>query len=51
MSYILNSDKIRNLTNWSEKISLENGIKETIDWVNSNWSIINRMTHEYLHKI
>ena len=51
LSYILNSDKIRNVTNWSEKISLENGIKETINWVNTHWAIINKMPHEYIHKV
>ena len=33
LSYILNSDKIRNVTGWSEKIALEDGIKETIKWI------------------
>ncbi|MFH1453827.1 MAG: GDP-mannose 4,6-dehydratase [Armatimonadota bacterium] len=31
----LSSDKIRKLMNWSPKYSLDNGLKETIDWYRS----------------
>ena len=51
LSYILNSNKIRNVVNWSEEISLEDGIKETIKWINSHWNIIKKMSHEYVHKL
>ncbi len=49
--YKLNSQKIRNLTDWSEQISLKNGINETIEWINFNWKIIKKMPLEYIHKI
>ena len=49
--YKLNSKKIRDLNNWSEQISLKDGINETIEWVNFNWEIIKKMPLEYLHKV
>ena len=49
--YSLNSDKIRSETAWSEKISFEEGINETIKWISDNWEIISKMPHEYIHSI
>ena len=50
-AYLLNSNKIRNICGWSEKISLDEGIKETIQWININWKAISNMPMEYIHKI
>ena len=50
-SYILNSNKIRKNFDWSEKISLNEGIKETIDWIEFNWKTIAKMGNSYIHKI
>jgi len=36
LRYSLNSSKIRNEYNWSQKTSLEIGLKKTIDWYTSN---------------
>ena len=48
---LFNSDKIRNETSWSEKISFEEGINDTIKWISDNWEIISHMPHEYIHNI
>lgn len=48
-SYKLNSEKIRKL-NWKDNISLENGIVDTINWVNTNFKIINKLSLKYRHK-
>jgi dTDP-glucose 4,6-dehydratase len=48
--YNLDSNKIRKSINWSENYMLEHGIRETISWVESNWSKIIRMPHNYVHK-
>ena len=50
-AFILNSDKLRQKTNWKEKMSLEKGIKGTIKWIEDNWSTIIKMPREYIHKI
>ena len=49
-TYNLNTNKIRKKFKWSEKIKLEIGIKKTISWINTNWSQINNMPHQYIHK-
>lgn len=48
--YNLDSNKIRKSINWSENYKLEDGIRETISWVESNWSKIIKMSHNYEHK-
>ncbi len=50
LAYILNSNKIRKIANWSDNISLENGIQDTIEWVNNNWQAIHIMSVDYQHK-
>ena len=48
--YFLNSSKIEKKYNWKDQTSLENGIKATIDWVNNNLHIINKLNLSYKHK-
>ena len=35
---------------WKDKTSLENGLKETVDWIKSNSKIINTLKLNYKHK-
>jgi dTDP-glucose 4,6-dehydratase len=49
--YSLDSSKLRNELNWCDKISLEEGIIETINWINDNWITISKLPHDYIHKI
>ncbi len=49
-SYMLDSNKIRNELNWSEKINLNDGIIQTIDWVSSNIKTLKQLPHNYIHK-
>jgi dTDP-glucose 4,6-dehydratase len=49
-SYKLDSDKIRKELGWHDKINLEKGIISTIDWVDSNIKILQKLPHEYIHK-
>lgn len=48
--YFLNSSKIEKKYNWKDQTSLENGIKATINWVNNNLHIINKLNLSYKHK-
>jgi dTDP-glucose 4,6-dehydratase len=48
--YSLNSDKIRTQLGWITKVSLENGIQEMITWIDDNWSEIQNMPLQYIHK-
>ena len=49
-AYFLDSNKIRETLGWEENISLEQGIEETIDWVNSNMQLLEQETDYYIHK-
>lgn len=48
-SYKLDSTKLRDL-GWKDKISLEEGIDKTINWVDQNIEIIKKLPSNYLHK-
>ena len=50
LKYTLNSNKIRNLYAWSEKTELNDGIKETINWVKKNINYFKKTPLEYKHK-
>lgn len=49
-AYILDSTKAQNKFNWQPQIKLEEGIEETIKWINDNWNIIKNEPLEYEHK-
>lgn len=48
--YKLNSQKMRNNLGWKEKISLENGILDTISWVKKHKNTIKNLNLNYIHK-
>ncbi len=48
--YSISSSKLRQELNWSPKITLQTGIEEMINWIDSNWSEISKMPLEYIHK-
>lgn len=49
-AYSLDSEKIRKELGWSEKISLEEGLLQCIDWAKTNQEIIEKSTLNYEHK-
>jgi len=49
-AYLLNSDKLRKELGWTDRIKLEDGIHETIDWVNDNFEELKKQPSEYVHK-
>jgi len=50
-AYLLDSAKAKDEFGWKPKISLEDGIEETIDWVNTNFENLSNQAMEYIHKI
>jgi dTDP-glucose 4,6-dehydratase len=46
----LNSDKLRKELDWADRIKLEDGIDETIRWVDENFEELKKQTVEYIHK-
>ena len=49
-SYLLDSSKLRNIHGWSDKISLNLGLTQTIDWVEKNISTLEKLPWSYIHK-
>ncbi len=49
-AYLLNSDKLRKELGWVDRIKLEDGIHQTIDWVNNNFEELKKQPSEYVHK-
>ena len=50
LKYILNSSKIRKKYFWSEKVTLEEGIINTINWVKENINYLKKSSLNYIHK-
>ncbi len=49
-AYILNSDKIRKTLSWEDKITMEQGLEETISWVRDNLEELKKQPFDYIHK-
>ena len=50
-SYLLDSSSLRSKFNWEDKISLEEGLKMTMNWVRSNINKFQEMSWVYNHKV
>jgi dTDP-glucose 4,6-dehydratase len=49
-AYLLDSAKIRRELAWADTVSLDEGLKETLAWVDSNLSILKTLPADYIHK-
>tara|TARA_B110000438_G_scaffold266729_1_gene281018 strand:- start:2055 stop:3065 length:1011 start_codon:yes stop_codon:yes gene_type:complete len=49
-AYLLDSSKARENLAWKDKISLEDGIDQTIKWVEDNIDTLKQEPNEYIHK-
>jgi len=49
-AYLLDSTKAKTTLCWEDKISLEQGIDETIAWAKSNLETIKKQPANYAHK-
>lgn len=48
-AYLLDSSKIRRELGWADKVTLETGIDQVINWVMENWTKIKEMNLNYIH--
>ena len=48
-AYLLDSGKIRRELGWADKVTLEKGIDQVINWVMENWIKIKDMNVNYIH--
>ena len=49
-NYLLDSEKIRSIFNWEDKVNLDEGITKTLNWVKSNLVALKELPWEYQHK-
>jgi dTDP-glucose 4,6-dehydratase len=49
-AYMLDSTKLRNEYGWEDRISLDEGLDETIDWVKTNLDELLQQPMNYIHK-
>tara|TARA_B100000989_G_C19528998_1_gene468568 strand:+ start:806 stop:1795 length:990 start_codon:yes stop_codon:yes gene_type:complete len=49
-SYMLKSQKLRKSFNWKEKITIDEGISKTIDWIKKNFNYMKNQNLYYKHK-
>jgi dTDP-glucose 4,6-dehydratase len=49
-AYWLNSQKLRKTLGWTDKISLEEGIQQTVAWARDNLEILAKQPQNYIHK-
>ena len=49
-AYLLDSGKVRVELGWSDKISLETGLKETLAWIDTHLNTLKTLPTDYIHK-
>lgn len=49
-AYLLDSSKAKRILGWKDRISLEQGIEETIAWLRDNLDILKEQPFDYIHK-
>ena len=48
--YLLDSTAIREIHGWSDRIKLEQGLKETLTWIDKNLATLRELPWTYTHK-
>lgn len=49
-AYLLESSKIRSDLSWSDQVPFENGLQETLAWVDTHLDILKELPADYIHK-
>ena len=49
-SYLLDSGKVRSELGWSDRVSLDDGLRETLAWVDANLDVLKTLPRDYVHK-
>ena len=49
-AYVIDSTKARRELHWKSEITLEQGINDVVNWIETNWPEIKNLPLEYIHK-
>jgi len=49
-AYVIDSTKARRKLHWKPEITLERGIGDVVNWIETNWQEIRNLPHEYIHR-
>jgi dTDP-glucose 4,6-dehydratase len=49
-AYLLDSNKLRNDFSWQNEVNLEEGLKDTLSWVDNNLDLLKKLPADYVHK-
>lgn len=49
-SYLLDSSSVRRSFGWSDKVSIDQGLKETLEWIDRNMDVLKNLPWTYQHK-
>jgi len=49
-AYLLDSTYLRETLGWSDKISIQAGLEDTLEWVTRNLDTLKQLPNEYIHK-
>jgi len=49
-AYLLDASKAKAQLDWQDKVSLEDGIEDTIGWVRDNLDVLSKLPRNYIHK-
>ena len=50
LAYLLDTNRARTRLGWSDSVKLDDGIEETLAWVDANLDVLRRESLEYVHK-
>lgn len=49
-AYVIDSGKARSQWGWAPKVSIQEGLRDVVEWVEANWDAISREPLDYIHK-
>ena len=49
-AYVIDSTRARSELGWMPTVTLDNGLNHVINWIEDNWTTIQKYPYEYIHK-
>ena len=50
-AYLLDSNKLRDSLDWSDKVDLNKGLNDTLSWIDKNLETLKKLPQNYIHKL